>query len=41
MAKKDDEIEDKFHFMLDSYLADMDLAKIGKTMEKIKRMEVN
>ena len=39
--EKHDEIEDKFHFMLESYLADMDLVKVSKTMEKIKRMDAN
>ncbi|MBR2113435.1 MAG: hypothetical protein IJ929_02045 [Prevotella sp.] len=39
--EKHDEIEDKFHFMLESYLADLDLVKVSKTMEKIKRMDAN
>lgn len=39
--EKHDEIENKFTFMLEDYLADMDLVDVGKTMEKINRMEAN
>lgn len=39
--EKHDEIENKFTFMLEDYLADMDLVDVGKTMEKIKGMKAN
>lgn len=30
-----DEIEERFHFMVESHLADLDLYEIGKDMKKI------
>ena len=36
-----DEIEERFHFMVESHLADLDLSDIGVEMEKMKREKLN
>ena len=36
-----EEIEERFHFMVESHLADLDLHDIGVEMEKMKREELN
>lgn len=36
-----DEIEERFHFMVESHLADLDLHDIGVEMERIKKEGLN
>ena len=36
-----EEIEERFHFMVESHLADLDLHDIGVEMNRIKREELN
>lgn len=36
-----DEIEDRFHFMVESQLADLDLYEVGKEMNRMEQQTLN